>query len=105
MGATGGRLGSFIRPPAAAGGGPTPRGAAMTDVLPGSARPERAEEVLSEGALAFLAALHRRFDDRRLKLLTARRRARERARRHGLDFLAETAAVRADASWRVAPAP
>ncbi|MBO0655700.1 malate synthase A [Streptomyces triculaminicus] len=71
------------------------------------ARPvERQEEVLTEEALAFLAALHRRFTPRRDELL-ARRAARraEIARTGTLDFLPRTAAVREDPDWRVAPAP
>jgi malate synthase len=62
--------------------------------------------VLTPAALGFLAFLHRRFDDAR------RDRLHERAvRRQGLaagaelDFLDETASVRVDATWRVAPAP
>ncbi|GHC54532.1 malate synthase A [Streptomyces cinnamoneus] len=67
---------------------------------------ERQEEVLTDAALAFLAALHRRFTPRRDELLARRagRRA-EIARTGRLDFLAETASVRADAGWRVAAAP
>jgi malate synthase len=65
----------------------------------------RAAEVLTEGALAFLAELHRAFDARRLELL-ARRTARQARFDAGEspDFLAETASVRAD-DWRVAPIP
>ncbi|MGW1077237.1 malate synthase A [Streptomyces sp. NPDC002537] len=67
---------------------------------------ERQEELLTEEALAFVGALHRRFTPRRDELL-ARRAARraEIARTSTLDFLPETAAIRADDSWRVAPAP
>ncbi|GGQ70360.1 malate synthase A [Kitasatospora griseola] len=66
---------------------------------------ERADEVLTPQALAFVAGLHRAFDGRRRELLAARvaRRA-EIARTGTLDFRPETAAVRA-AEWRVAPAP
>jgi malate synthase len=66
----------------------------------------RQEEVLTDAALAFVAELHRRFTPRRDELL-ARRAARraEIARTSTLDFLPETAAIRADDSWRVAPAP
>ncbi|NWF26589.1 malate synthase A [Streptomyces sp. PKU-EA00015] len=66
----------------------------------------RQEEVLTDAALAFVAELHRRFTPRRDELL-ARRAARraEIARTSTLDFLPETAAVRADDSWKVAPAP
>ena len=66
----------------------------------------RQEEVLSEAALAFVAELHRRFTPRRDGLLALRTERRaEIARTSTLDFLPETAAIRADTSWRVAPAP
>ncbi|GAA1513660.1 malate synthase A [Streptomyces synnematoformans] len=66
----------------------------------------RQDEVLTDAALAFLAELHRRFTPRRDELLA--RRAERRAavaRTAALDFLPETAGIRADDSWRVAPAP
>ncbi len=64
---------------------------------------DRYDEVLTPDALDFLAGLHRAFDARRRELL-ARRRSRYEAIAAGgaLDFLAETAQVRDDASWRVA---
>ncbi|MGI5213740.1 malate synthase A [Plantactinospora sp. CA-290183] len=68
---------------------------------------DRYQEILTPEALDFLAALHRRFDVRRRELL-ARRDEREAALAAGgrLDFLAETAAIRDDPTWRVAaPAP
>ncbi|MGW6566361.1 malate synthase A [Streptomyces sp. NPDC054975] len=66
----------------------------------------RQEEVLTDAALAFVAELHRRFTPRRDELLARRvERRAEIARTSTLDFLPETAAVRADDSWRVAPAP
>ncbi|MFF0359768.1 malate synthase A [Streptomyces fungicidicus] len=66
----------------------------------------RQEEVLTEAALAFVAELHRRFTPRRDELLARRAERRaEIARTCRLDFLPETADVRADDSWRVAPAP
>ncbi|GAA3788466.1 malate synthase A [Streptomyces chiangmaiensis] len=66
----------------------------------------RQDEVLTEAALAFVAELHRRFTPRRDELLAhrAERRA-EIARTSALDFLPQTAAIRADDSWQVAPAP
>ncbi|MFC7220844.1 malate synthase A [Streptomyces polyrhachis] len=67
---------------------------------------DRQEEVLTEEALAFLAELHRRFTPCRDELLVRRAERRADIARTGtLDFLPETAAVRADDSWRVAPAP
>ncbi|MGW4299402.1 malate synthase A [Streptomyces sp. NPDC004646] len=66
----------------------------------------RQEEVLTEEALAFLGELHRRFTPRRDELLARRdERRAEIARTGTLDFLPETADVRADEDWRVAPAP
>ena len=64
------------------------------------------EEVLTPGALDFVADLHRSFDSRRLELLA--RRAERQARFDAgelPDFLPETASVREDGSWRVASAP
>ncbi|MFJ1751452.1 malate synthase A [Kitasatospora sp. NPDC088134] len=65
----------------------------------------RAEEVLPPAAVAFVAGLHRAFEARRQELLAARRvRRAEIARTGTLDFLPQTADVRA-ADWKVAPAP
>ncbi|GEB58024.1 malate synthase [Streptomyces gardneri] len=62
--------------------------------------------MLTEAALAFVAELHRRFTPRRDELLARRAERRaEIARTSTLDFLPETAAIRADDSWKVAPAP
>jgi len=67
---------------------------------------EHAEEVLTPAALAFLAGLHRAFDGRRRDLLQARSE-----RQAGFDsgelpgFRPETAHIRDEPSWRVAPAP
>ena len=68
---------------------------------------DRYDEVLTDGALAFLADLHRRFDGRRRELLALRdSRYAELAAGGTLDFLAETKDVREDDSWRVSdPAP
>ncbi|MFJ4723820.1 MULTISPECIES: malate synthase A [Streptomyces] len=81
---------------------PAPSPLAIVDAEP----LPRQEEVLTEAALAFLAELHRRFTPRRDELLARRAERRaEIARTSTLDFLPETAAIRADDSWRVAPAP
>jgi malate synthase len=65
----------------------------------------RQDEVLSTAALAFLADLHRRFDERRRNLLTARVKRQARFDAGELpDFLSETADIRAG-DWRVAPIP
>ncbi|GAA3334937.1 malate synthase A [Amorphoplanes nipponensis] len=62
-------------------------------------------EILSDEAVAFVAELNRRFRPRRNELLAARaaRRA-EIAAGGSLDFLSETADIRAG-DWRVPPAP
>ncbi|WP_329037025.1 malate synthase A [Streptomyces sp. NBC_01725] len=79
---------------------PSPLAVVDADTLP------RQDEVLSPGALAFVAELHRRFTPRRDELLIRRHERRaEIARTSTLDFLPETAAVREDDSWRVAPSP
>jgi malate synthase len=66
---------------------------------------ERSGEILTPDALDFVADLHRRFGQTRDRLLAARRdRRAEIARTGRLDFLEETAEVRA-ADWSVPPAP
>jgi len=68
-------------------------------LLPGYA------EVLSVDALSFLAALHRRFNSRRLELLARRTVVQARLDEGELpDFLAETRAIR-DGDWRVGKVP
>ncbi|GGN42497.1 malate synthase A [Streptomyces fuscichromogenes] len=81
---------------------PAPSPPAVVDAEP----LPRQEEVLTDAALAFVAELHRRFSPRRGELLARRAERRaEIARTSTLDFLTETAAVRADDSWRVAASP
>ncbi|MEW2066773.1 malate synthase A [Streptomyces sp. NPDC007346] len=81
---------------------PAPSTLAIVDAEP----LPRQDEVLTDAALAFVAELHRRFTPRRNELLARRTERRaEIARTSTLDFLPETAAVRADDSWKVAPAP
>jgi malate synthase len=64
------------------------------------------DDVLTPEALAFLAALHHRFEPTRQELL-ARRRARQAEIDAGatLGLLPETAAIRLDPSWRVVEPP
>ncbi|MEU7345806.1 malate synthase A [Streptomyces bacillaris] len=81
---------------------PAPSTLAIVDAEP----LPRQEEVLTDAALAFVAELHRQFTPRRNELLVRRgERRAEIARTSTLDFLPQTAAVRADDSWKVAPAP
>ncbi|MCC7546464.1 MAG: malate synthase A [Burkholderiales bacterium] len=79
---------------------PLPAGVQIT----GRMTPEYAS-ILTPEALGFLAALHRRFNDRRLDLLQ-RRVARQAELDAGKlpDFLPETRHIR-DADWKVAPVP
>jgi malate synthase len=61
--------------------------------------------VLTDEALAFVGALHERFEPRRRELLRARGERRARiAAGERLDFLPETRAIR-EGDWQVAPAP
>ncbi|MEU8674552.1 malate synthase A [Streptomyces sp. NPDC048560] len=81
---------------------PAPSTLAIVDAEP----LPRQDEVLTPAALAFVAELHRRFTPRRDELLTRRgERRAEIARTSTLDFLPETAQLREDDSWKVAPAP
>ena len=65
---------------------------------------ERYVEILSPKALELLVLLHEALADRRAALLAARR-SRQAQLSAGalLDFLPDTAHIREDASWRVAP--
>jgi malate synthase len=66
---------------------------------------ERFDEVLTPAALDFLVALDGRFAGRRVALLDTRRARRARwAEGQRPDFLPETAPIRDDPAWRVAPA-
>ncbi|MDQ2952911.1 MAG: malate synthase A, partial [Chloroflexota bacterium] len=65
----------------------------------------RQREILTDEALAFVAALQREFGPTRDTLLTARRRRQAALDGGGtLDFLTSTKHVR-DADWRVSPVP
>jgi malate synthase len=67
--------------------------------------PAPAAGVLTDDALAFLGALHERFEPRRRELLDARAQRRARiAAGETLDFLVDTRDVR-EGDWQVAPAP
>jgi malate synthase len=62
-------------------------------------------DTLSENAVAFIAALHRRFEARRRELLDVRRQRYQSIRAGAsLNFAPETAQIRAQA-WTVAPTP
>ena len=71
----------------------------------GEVSPEGAE-ILTPEALDLVARLHRTFEPRRRELLAARVvRAAALDAGGALDFLPETAHIREDKTWRVAPAP
>lgn len=62
-------------------------------------------DILTPGALAFVAGLHRRFDARRLALLAERTARQQRYDAGELpDFRTDTAALR-EGDWTVAPIP
>ncbi len=64
---------------------------------------DRYEEILTPQALDLVALLQRELGPRRTELLAARAaRQQELSAGATLDFLAETAQIRADRSWRVA---
>src|SRR3954451_24370178 len=64
----------------------------------------RYDEVLTPEAVGLIATLHREFNGRRLELLQDRKdRVAALAAGGTLDFLPETASIREDDSWRVAP--
>lgn len=82
-----------------------PRAAGVAGVSVKGKMGPRYSEILSPGALAFLAALHRRFDGRRRELLAARADRQRRLDAGDLpDFLTETAGIRAG-DWKVGPIP
>ncbi|KAI0645758.1 malate synthase [Trametes meyenii] len=65
---------------------------------------EAQQQLLTEDALKFLAALHRTFESTRQTLLVARETIQQRLDAgQQLDFLPETAHIRADPSWICAP--
>ena len=79
--------------------------------MPGTERVEitgpygdRYDEILTPQAIDLIAALHAELGPRRSELLAARRRRQaELSGGAMLDFLPETADIREDAGWRVAP--
>src|SRR5512139_1726645 len=63
-------------------------------------------EVLTPAALSFVAKLQRTFDPRRRELLQRRAERQQQIDRGVLpDFLPETASIRSDRAWHVAPIP
>lgn len=68
--------------------------------------PAVSETILTPQARQFLINLHRKFNPRRLQLLEMRQE-KQLLLNNGMrpDFLKETAQIRADQSWKVAPIP
>src|SRR3954469_23670500 len=63
------------------------------------------ERILTPDALDFVTEIHRRFDGRRLELLTGRAERRDRiAAGEFPDFLPETAEIR-ESDWAISPVP
>ena len=64
------------------------------------------ERVLTPEGIEFVAGLHREFNHERKRLLAARVERQKRIDAGEMpDFLSETAHIRADHSWKVAPVP
>ena len=83
---------------------PAARSEAARIVLKGQMGP-RFGEILTKDALAFVAELHRNFDQKRRDLLSRRNDSQRRFDAGVLpDFLADTQAVR-DANWKISPLP
>jgi malate synthase len=62
-------------------------------------------EILTDGALEFLAELHHHFNNRRISLLEKRRALQEKLNQgQSLDFLKETKDIR-NGDWTIAPIP
>lgn len=77
----------------------------MTIEIPSLPQVDRANEILSPDAVAFIAELHDRYADRVAELLGRRSERRaEIAKSHTLGFLPETAEVRAG-DWKVPEPP
>ena len=85
--------------------GPNERNDVSSRIVVSGPTVERSEEILTPGALDFLAGLHDGFAERRNELL-ARRQCRRDAVAVGepMDFLVDTADIRS-ASWTVAAIP
>ena len=84
---------------------PSPHHSTRPDRQQRRRRPRRRRADPHPEALAFVAELQEKFGTRRDELLALRKQRRDEvSRTHRLDFLAETAQVRA-ADWSVAPAP
>src|SRR4051812_46754637 len=68
-------------------------------------QPNLYDRILTPGALAFVAHLHRRYEERRRALMKARAERQKRLDAgETFGFLAETRAIR-EAAWTVAPIP
>jgi malate synthase len=78
-----------------------PRSPLTSELSVVGAMHDRSEEILTEEGLDFVCRLHGQFAGRRAELLAVRRSRSDQ--KHPLRFLPETAAIREDPTWRVAP--
>jgi malate synthase len=98
------KSGAAKKPAAARTIKPAARSETARIVLTGRMGP-RFGEILTKDALAFVAELHRNFDQKRRDLLSRRNDSQRRFDAGVLpDFLADTQAVR-DANWKISPLP
>ncbi len=98
-----------LRDPAADAGGLWPEGVDRIMAVEGveilAPVPDDLRPFVSDEAVAFVAGLQRKFNQRRLELLQARQEKQERINAGAeLGFLPETANIRGG-EWQVAPAP
>ena len=78
-----------------------PRSPLTSELSVVGAMHDRSEEILTDEVLDFVCRLHGQFAGRRAELLAVRRSRSDQ--KHPLRFLPETAAIRENPTWRVAP--
>jgi len=78
-----------------------PRSPLTSELSVVGAMHDRSEEILTDEVLDFVCRLHGQFAGRRAELLAVRRSRSDQ--KHPFRFLPETAAIREDPTWRVAP--
>ncbi|HXD25447.1 MAG TPA: malate synthase A [Propionibacteriaceae bacterium] len=78
-----------------------PRSRLTSELSVLGAMQDRSEEILTDEGLDFVCRLHGQFAGRRAELLAVRRSRSDQ--KHPFRFLPETAAIREDPTWRVAP--
>jgi malate synthase len=78
-----------------------PRSSLTSELSVVGALHDRFDEILTEEGLDFVCRLHSQFAGRRAELLALRRSRSDQ--KHPFRFLPQTAAIREDPTWRVAP--